>query len=310
MNLANDLPDFFSPVHMRLLPLDVLYKKLIGFVDALLSDFPGSESVLIYFSYRLQHKPSIGQDLMPLLVYEAIGGRKDATVMPLAASWALNLAASHFLDEAQDNGRFEKVNDAIMAIGLANVALAQLDTDEDTLRDILDAVGRITSLGAVAQNDELRNGRIWTEAEYFRNVAGKAAAIIATGAWMGGRLATDKAEKLNLLREFGLVLGMANQISDDCLDLAEDLAQGTYTLPVIKGLALKAHPDHATLTQLITQPTLMERDIQAIMDILTKMGTIDACKRIVRAYQVQAAAVFKIIPGLKAYFANYVVPKS
>ncbi len=98
--------------------------------------------------------------------------------------------------------------------------------------------------------------RIWSEAEYFRNVAGKAAAIISTGVWMGGRLATTDAKTLDLLKEFGLALGMANQISDDSLDLTDDLAQGTYTLPVIKGLAMTEHPDHPILKQLTSQSSL------------------------------------------------------
>jgi hypothetical protein len=296
-------------VPARAIALDVVYGKLVDFVNALLSDFPGGEGVSYYFAERAQHEPSMQQDLMCLLVCKAVGSRPASNTMPLAAVWSLNLAASHFLDEAQDSDRFEKVNNGVIALGAANAALSQLDADEDTLRDILDAVGRVTALGANAQNDELRNGRIWSEAEYFRNVAGKAAAIIATGVWMGGRLATDDAQTLKLLKEFGLALGMANQISDDCFDLATDLAQGTYTLPVIKGLAMKSHPDHEALTRLTSKLSLEEKDIQAIMDLLTNMETIDACKRVVRAYQVQAAAVFKIIPGLEAYFANYVVPK-
>ncbi len=40
------------------------------------------------------------------------------------------------------------------------------------------------------------------------------------------------------------------------------------------------------------------------------MGATDACNRVVRAFQVQAAAIFKVIPGLETYFANYVVPKT
>jgi Polyprenyl synthetase len=310
MYSTGDSQNLVDPASARELSLSTIYKELCSFVDALLSNFPGSESVSVYFAKRSRHKPSIRQDLMPLLVYKAVGGQVDISTMPLAASWALNLAASHFLDDAQDNGRFQNVNDGVMALGAANVALAQLDTDEDTLRDILDAIGRVAALGANAQNDELRNGRIWSQADYFRNVAGKAAAIIATGVWMGGRLATNETETLNLLKEFGLALGMANQISDDCLDLIEDLTQGTYTLPVIKGLAMTEHADHPTLKQLIDQSSLGERDVKAIVDILTSMGAIDDCKRIVRAYQVQAAALFKILPGLEAYFANYVVPKS
>ncbi|MCP4419890.1 MAG: hypothetical protein GY805_25030, partial [Chloroflexi bacterium] len=203
MYIVDDSQNFDDPDYSHELSLSTKYEKLCGFVDGCISDFQGGESVSVYFTKRSQHRPSMGQDLMPLLVYEAVGGPADSSIITLAASWALNLAAAHFLDEAQDNGRFQKVNDGIMALGTANLALAQLDADEDTLRDILDAVGRVAALGTNAQNDELQNGRIWSEAEYFRNVAGKAAAIISTGVWMGGRLATTDAKTLDLLKEFG-----------------------------------------------------------------------------------------------------------
>ena len=310
MTVTSDLIPSFSKVHTHAFSLDGFYGKLIDFVDSLLSDFPGGENISVYFAKRAQHEPSMQQDLLCLLVYKSLGGQLALNMIPLAAVWSLNLAASHFLDEAQDNNRFDMVNESVLALGAANVAISHLDTDDDTLRDILEAVGCVTALGTNAQNDELRNGRIWSESEYFRNVAGKAAAIIASGVWMGARLAIDDAQTLKLLKEFGLALGMANQISDDCYDLATDLAQGTYTLPVIKGLAMKSHPDHKTLLQLTAKSLLQGSDIQAIMNILTNMGTINASRRVVRAYQVQAAAVFKIIPGLEAYFANYVVPKS
>jgi len=288
--------------------LSAFYEQVDSYVNALLADFSGCESISVYFEQRSKHTLSIVQDLIPLLVCEAVGCPMDKRVVSLAVYWALNLAASHLLDQGQDQGHFLKVNEAVAALGLANVALAQLETDENTFRDILSAVGQISILGAVAQNDELRNGRVWSEVGYFRNVAGKAASIIATGMWMGGRFAASDVNTLNILREFGTALGMANQISDDCKDLEEDLSQGTYTLPVIKGLALHTHPQHSLLVQLTAQPSLTDRDVRLIADILRRMGTIDACQRIVKAYQVQAAAVFKVIPELEPYFAAYVVP--
>jgi geranylgeranyl pyrophosphate synthase len=290
--------------------LEAIYGELQMFIDALLSDFPGSESVSAYFIKRSQHEPAVKQDLLPLLVYEAISGQQYGRAIPLVACWALYLAASHLLDKAQDGGRFQYVNDGVMALGVANVALSQLGTSEDALRDTLDAVGRVVTLGAKAQSNELQHGRVWSKPDYFRNVVGKAAAITATGVWIGGRLATDDSELLVVLKEFGLALGMAIQISDDCQDLAEDLANGTYTLPLIEGLEMTDHPDCPALKELIRQPSLADSNVRSIVDVLENMGAIKSCKRLVRAYQVQAAAVFNIVPGLETYFADYVAPES
>lgn len=49
---------------------------------------------------------------------------------------------------------------------------------------------------------------------------------------------------------------------------------------------------------------------ESSVNILEEMGTIDTCSRMARAYQVQATAVFDVLPGLSSYFADYVAPKS
>ena len=60
--------------------------------------------------------------------------------------------------------------------------------------------------------------------------------VVDLAQWLDRR-SSELDETLALLQEFGLALGMMVQLSDDCLDLAEDLANGTLTLPVLEGLA-------------------------------------------------------------------------
>jgi len=296
-------------VPSRLLDLSAIYEELRVFIDTHLSDFPESRIVSAYFVQRAQHDLAVRQDLLPLLVYQAVSDRSPSKMMPLLAAWALHLDACHLLDDAQDNKRFENTNVGIVALGAGQVALAELETTEEVLRDLLGALGRVVTLAAGAQNSELYRSATRSRTDYFRVVGGKAAAIIAAGAWMGGRFATDKDEILSLLREFGLALGMAIQIGDDCMDLADDLVQGIYTLPVIEGLALTGHPDHPTLKRLVSQTGMSPENARLAVDILERMGAIATSKRVVRAYQVQAAAVFEVIPGLRPYFAQYVAAK-
>lgn len=250
------------------------------------------------------------QDLLPLLAYTAMSNQSTSVAMPLTAAWALHLAAAHLVDAAQDGGSLEGLHQSILALGAANVALAELNADRDTLCDLLDAMGRVAALGARAQGDEYVYGRTWSRAAYFRSIAGKSAAIIATGIWLGGRLATVDEQILAALQEFGLALGMAIQISDDCLDLAEDLVNGTFTLPVIEGLALVEHPDHPTLKQLLSQQPIKVENTQEIMQILERMGALAKCQQVIRAYQIQAAAIFTLFPSLEPYFASYVAAQS
>lgn len=307
------------------LSLTAIYDELRVIAATFLSDSGGYANIQAYFNERAQQESYIKQDLLPLLVFVAISERPQTTpsptkdinqekqyvkALPLTLAWALYLAASHMFDEAQDSKAMQKINDAIMALGMAHTVLAKVDTDVDTLRDILEAFGQVAALSANAQNAQLQQHQIWSKADYLRNIGGRSAAIIAVGIWSGGRLITDDEKTLSLLKNFGLALGTLIQISDDCMDLAEDLANGIFTLPVLEGLSNTKHSEHTLLKQLITQPPLGENDIQTVIGILQKMGAIDTCKRIIRAYQVQVSAVFNLLPGLSFYFANYVSSKS
>jgi len=285
-----------------------LYDCLQDFVTTLVVDMQGSSTAMIlsYLENHGKHEKFIRQDLLPLFVYLTISGQTYERSIPLATGWALYLAAAHFLDDAQDNGNMEYANTSAAAIGLANIALAQLQADQSTLRDILDAFGRVMVLGANAQIAEQSPGRIRSRTEYFQATAGKAAVIISTGVWAGGRLATNDSQNLAILREFGLAWGMAMQISDDCLDLEDDLINGLYTLPVIEGLSRIDHHDYPTLNALLSKTVLSRQDAQEVVSILDRMGTITFCKRLVRAYQSQASATFNVIPELAMYFSDYV----
>jgi geranylgeranyl pyrophosphate synthase len=250
--------------------------------------------------------------MLPLLTYQAICGRGHTEIMPLLSAWSLHLAACHLLDNVldsalQDRRRWEDTHYGVMALGAAQVSLARLEIDGDVLRDVIDALGRAVGLAAMAQNSE-RDQR--SRADYFRVISGKSAAVIATGAWIGGRLATDDATLLEALKDFGLAIGMSMQISDDWHDLAEDLAAGLFTLPMIEGLSLTSHPDYPALKRLADQPALSPADIAQTIALLERMGAIDACQRIARAYQLQAAAAFKVLPTLEPYFNAYVQSKT
>lgn len=290
--------------------IDDYHRELRGFVDALLFEFPKNEGVSAYFARRSRHQLAVKQDLLPLLVFTAISQKTPSDAIPLAASWALNLGAAHWIDNAQDQKDLTLAHLGALSMGIANVALSQLNTDEDTLRDLLEAMGRVTVLGVSGQKSEMERGRIWSRSEYYSSIAGKAAAIVATGIWLGGRLATDDTQTLTVLKEFGLALGMAIQLSDDCLDLAEDLSNGTCTLPVIEGLARANHPTHLELKELITRHSLSTTEVQRVISILENMGAITTCKRVIRAYQIQAASAFALFPNLEPYLGSYVTTET
>lgn len=84
----------------------------------------------------------------------------------------------------------------------------------------------------------------WTEARYFQVIADKTASLYAAACRLGGHYAGGMEGRLRALEEYGLELGIAFQIVDDCLDLdgdervvgkslGTDLAKGKITLPLL-----------------------------------------------------------------------------
>lgn len=95
----------------------------------------------------------------------------------------------------------------------------------------------------------------WTEARYFQVIAEKTASLYAAACRLGGHYGAGVADaaspavgasevRLRALEEYGLELGIAFQIVDDCLDLdgderivgkslGTDLSKGKITLPLL-----------------------------------------------------------------------------
>ncbi len=87
-----------------------------------------------------------------------------------------------------------------------------------------------------------------SEQRYERAVSGKTASLLSISCRIGAAVGGVPTDAAGALGEFGLAYGMAFQIVDDILDLVatesqlgkpagNDLAEGTYTLPVIRALA-------------------------------------------------------------------------
>ncbi len=97
---------------------------------------------------------------------------------------------------------------------------------------------------------------------YFQMLAMKTGELFGLSCDLGAYMSGIKCEKRNALRQYGLELGTAYQLYDDCLDLfgtekmagkslGTDLAKGKLTLPIILSLQRSSAPDRARLERIL-----------------------------------------------------------
>jgi geranylgeranyl pyrophosphate synthase len=159
------------------------------------------------------------------------------------------------MDDAQHRRGVESVNArwgnlvAILAgdflLARASEIAASLGTEVAAL--LARTIGRLCE-GEVGQLRYAFNADR-PEAAYLKSIGGKTASLMATAARIGGLTSGAPREWVEALTAYGSHIGMAFQIWDDIRDLTStdgnlgkpaghDMVEGTYTLPVLRALAV------------------------------------------------------------------------
>ncbi|HQW29902.1 MAG: polyprenyl synthetase family protein [Verrucomicrobiales bacterium] len=123
-----------------------------------------------------------------------------------------------------------------------------------------------------------------TRDDYFDIIRKKTAALFAAAMELGARLNGRDATICGSLREFGLHIGTAYQVYDDCIDLIgdemdygktlrTDLNKGKLTLPILNLLAGASERQREKLNRLLIQKEPI--DISALASIADYVGAIE-----------------------------------
>ena len=208
------------------------------------------------------------------------------------------------MDEADSRRGVESVNarwgnlTAILAgdflLAKASEIAASLGTEVAGL--LAATIGRLCE----GQVGELRTafnvGR--TEADYLASIAGKTASLTAAACRIGGIVGNLARDEIEALTAFGQAFGMVFQIRDDCLDVTgsdeqlgkpsgQDLVEGTYSLPVIRALAMPGvGPELAPLLGRPLDPIEMDK----ARAVIRASGAVDQAMAEARRYADQASA--------------------
>ena len=137
--------------------------------------------------------------------------------------------------------------------------------------------------GEVNQADEQFSSLIGTQ-QYFSRIAKKTGILLAACCQSGAILASSFTEEVTLLRNYGLNLGYAYQITDDILDIngdedslgkpvGADLLNGNMTLPI---LYLLDNPVYGNwLKEIIKTRKVTHQGTQSIKEALICSGCIE-----------------------------------
>lgn len=147
-----------------------------------------------------------------------------------------------------------------------------------------------------------------TEEQYERAIAGKTAALLSTSCRIGALVAELPRPAVEAVADFGHSYGMAFQIVDDILDLVStesrlgkssgnDIAEGVYTLPVLRALADGSNGDE--LRCLLAGPIDDAARDRAVALVRASRG-VDEARATARAWAERARDALAGLPETPA----------
>ena len=161
-----------------------------------------------------------------------------------------------------------------------------LATDFDSI-EICRKVGRAAT--EVCQGEIIQTQRRFdltlTKADYFKVIAMKTGALFAAATGLAAKLSGMDADAEDRLHAYGMKLGTAYQIYDDCLDLVgseevvgktlrTDLVKGKLTLPILNLLESASEAQRLKLnTRILAQEPL---DLPVLLGIAEYAGAIES----------------------------------
>ena len=226
---------------------------------------------------------------------------------------AATLLHDDVLDEAQSRRRVSTANclwgneSAVLLgdflLGKVFVMCSRLER-RDIARVLSDTAVEICR-GELSQNIQRRNFDL-TQSQYYEIIKDKTAALFSACCYVSSLAAGDEEHRNLRLREFGLKVGMAFQITDDLLDivgdeasvgktLGTDLATEKITLPIIHMLSTVDEGRRLSLVKKLTAK--IERT--ELRDMLEATGSLDYTRAAAQRYCDEAISLLESMEGLR-----------
>jgi octaprenyl-diphosphate synthase len=228
--------------------------------------------IAVYAEYALTNQ---GKQLRPALVAMsggATGNLSDGHVMAAVIIEMVHLATLVH-DDVMDEARLRRGRPTLAARWGSEISVLLGDClfahalklaagfpTTEVCRAVSVATNTVCT-GEILQTQRRRNFQLSKE-EYFKFIGMKTGELFALSCDLGAYLSGASSGVRSALRQFGMSLGTAYQVYDDCLDLfgreaavgkslGTDLAKGKLTLPVILALERGTAQEKDLLERLI-----------------------------------------------------------
>jgi len=272
--------------------------------------------IAAYAKYALSVQ---GKQLRPILVSlsgEAVGPLNDSHITVAVIIEMVHLATlvhDDVIDEADlRRGRATLAanwgNEISVLLGDCLFAHALKLAASFPTPEICRAVASATNTvcaGEILQTQRRGNFEI-SRAEYFKILGMKTAALFALSCDLGSCLGQATPARREALRNYGLALGTAYQVYDDCLDLigseavagktlGADLAKGKLTLPV---LIVRDRADATERNQLRDwMKNWNPNYLPAVLELIEKYEAFTESRAVIQEYLVAARQSLVSLPG-------------
>ncbi len=173
---------------------------------------------------------------------------------------------------------------------------------EDTYRTV--CMGQLDDLRAVKR---FRNGDDVTENDYYEMIKKTTAVFIQLPLLLGAVVNHFNRKLENSLRRYGMYIGLAYQIKDDMIDLigdpsstgkplGGDIIERKVRLPIIHALLCGSSEQISKIRYVYEKKHVTRKDLAMIIELLTKIGSLNHCDKKVRHYCLRALSSIKSLP--------------
>lgn len=147
--------------------------------------------------------------------------------------------------------------------------------------------------------------------EYFLMIGKKTGRLITMATQIGAILGGGNEEEVEILRQYGEIIGIAFQIQDDLLDIMEpeeiigktfgsDVAAGKKTFLIIKALELAGAQGVSRIKGILNAPRMTQELLLEMQRIFRESSVLDQAVKEIRAAYSSANAVLDRFPRPEA----------